>query len=113
MQNEQWDRLVENVQEQFKNVKVYNEEVGEDADGAGGGDKANVVEFSAPHGRFRLVREHHPVLLEKTQHYSHRPGDTARTEYKFSETEVSYKLRVYKETDIDEWDEVTLDKLGI
>lgn len=113
MTNEQWDQLVENVQTQFKGVKLWNEDAGEDAEGAGHGRRANVIEFSVPNGRFKVVREHHPVVLDKKMHYSHRPGDTARTEYKFSDTEVNYKLRVYKESDIDEWDEVTLDKLGL
>ncbi len=113
MQNEQWERLVENAQANFKNVKVYGEELGEDAEGAGGGAKADILEFTGPNGRFRVVREHHPIVLDKKMHYSHRPGDTARTEYKFSDTEVSYKLRVYKESDMDDWDEVTLDKLGL
>jgi len=113
MTNEQWDGLVENVQAQFKSVKVWDEALGEDAEGAGHGARANAIEFSGPNGRFRVVREHRPVVLDKKMHYSHRPGDTARTEYKFSDTEVNYRLRVYKESDIDEWDEITLDKLGL
>ena len=37
----------------------------------------------------------------------------AQTQYKFSETEFSHKLRVYKEEGFEEWDEITLDKLGL
>jgi hypothetical protein len=69
--------------------------------------------FENGQGKFKVVRENRPLILEKKMHYSHRPGDTARTEYKLSETEVTHKLRVYKEVDFDEWEEVTLDKLGL
>ena len=45
--------------------------------------------------------------------YSHRQGDTAHSEYKLSETEFSHRIRVYKEEGFDDWEEVTLDKLGL
>lgn len=73
----------------------------------------NLLEFEHPAGgRYRLVRENKPVVLEKKELYSHRAGQSAQTQYKFSETEFSHRLRVFKEVDY-EWEEVTLDKLGL
>lgn len=108
MNTEQWEQLVERLQSNFPGAKVFTE----DLEGVENG-KAEIVEFNAPHGRFRIVRENRPLVLEKKLHYSHRPGDTARAEYKFSDTEFTHKLRVYKESNDYEWEEVTLDQLGL
>ena len=62
---------------------------------------------------YKLVRENRPVVLEKKGLYSHRAGQSAQTQYKFSETEFSHKLKVYKEMGFEDWEEVTLDKLGL
>jgi hypothetical protein len=115
MINEKWQQLVEVAQKNFKNVKVSQEDlIVETADGQQKRGTQDILIFDHPAGgRYKLVRENHPVVLEKKEHFSHRAGDMARTEYKFSETEFSHKLRVYKEVDFDEWEEVTLDKLGL
>jgi hypothetical protein len=52
-------------------------------------------------------------VLEKKELYSHRAGQAAQNLYKFSETEFTHKVRVFKEVDWEEWDEITLDKLGL
>lgn len=112
MTNEQWEQLVENLKSQFRDIEVFEEEIEEGLEGSRG-VHADVAIFSTPRGRFRLVRENRPLVLEKKQLYSHRPGDTARTEYKFSDSEFTHKLRVYKENDDLEWEEITLDQLGL
>lgn len=106
MNTEQWEALVENISNKFPGAEIGAEEVEP-------GVSADAIIFSAPNGRFKIVRKKRPLVLEKKLHYSHRPGDTARTEYKFSETEFSFKLKVYKENDDLEWQEVTLDQLGL
>jgi hypothetical protein len=112
MNNEQWEQIVENLRAQFKGVEVFEEEIEQGMEGSRG-VHADIVIFNTPRGRFRLVRESRPVVLEKKQLYSHRPGDTARTEYKFSDTEFTHKLKLYRENDDLEWEEVTLDQLGL
>lgn len=114
MNDEKWEQLVEMVKGSFKNVELATEPiVVQTQDGPVHQGVEDILEFDAPKGRFRLVREQKPVVLEKKEHFSHRMGDTARVEYKHSDTEFTHKLRVYKEVDIDEWDEVTLDSLGL
>ena len=114
MTDDKWKDLVEMVQGNFKNVKLSTEDLIMDTpDGPKVQGTEDILVFSTPTGRFKLVRENKPVVLEKKMMYTHRPGDTARAEYKFSDTELSHKLRVYKEEDFDEWEEVTLDKLGL
>src|SRR6185295_14891224 len=113
MQDEKWQQLVEAAQKHFKNVSLTLEDLIMDTqDGPIKSGTQDVLIFENPSGRYRLIRENKPVVLEKKELYSHRAGQSAQTQYKFSETEFSHKLRVYKEVDF-EWEEVTLDKLGL
>jgi hypothetical protein len=114
MTDDKWEQLVEMAKQHFKSVSLRTESLIMDTpEGPQEQGTEDILEFENPSGRFRLVRENRPVVLEKKMLYSHRQGDTARAEYKLSDTELSHKLRVYKEGEFDEWDEVTLDKLGL
>ena len=115
MNDDRWEQLVEMVQKNFRRAALRQEDLlVETGEGTSKQGTKDVLEFTHSDGkRYRLVRENRPVVLEKKQHFSHRMGDTARTEYKFSATEFSHKLKVYKETDFDEWEEITLDSLGL
>jgi len=115
MIDEKWKQLVDAARKNFKNAELSHEDlIVQTADGPQKRGTQDILIFDHPAGgRYKLVRENHPVVLEKKEFFSHRAGDTARTEYKFSDTEFSHKLRIYKETDYDEWDEVTLEKLGL
>ena len=115
MNDEKWEALVEMAKKNFLEVVLKNEDLikntpeGEKVEGT-----QDILEFEHSGGeRYRLVRENRPAVLDKKQFFSHRMGDTARTEYKFSDTEFSHKLKVYKEVDMDEWEEITLDSLGL
>jgi len=114
MQDDRWQQLVEMAQAHFKGVKQYTEDLIMDTqDGPVKQGVGEVVEFDHADGkRYKLVRENKPIVLEKKELFSHRAGQSAQTQYKFSDSEFSHKLRVYKEVDFDEWEEVTLDKLG-
>ncbi len=114
MQDERWQQLIEMAKQNFKNVELTTEDlVLETAEETVFSGTRDVLQFQTPQDTFKLIRENRPVVLEKKQHYSHRPGDTARTEYKLSDTEFSHKLRVYKEDLNGEWEEITLDRLGL
>lgn len=115
MTDEKWEQLVEMVKQNFADVNLYKEDlIMETQDGPIVQGNKDVLEFEHKDGRrYRVVRENRPVVLEKKEHFSHRMGDTARMEYKHSQTEFSHKLKVYKEAGFDEWDEITLDKLGL
>jgi len=114
MQDEKWEQLVDAAKKHFKNVSLTHEElVVENQDGPQKQGTQDVLVFENPAGRFKLIRENRPAVLEKKEIYSHRAGQSAQTQYKFSGTEFSHKLKVFKEVDFDEWEEVTLDKLGM
>jgi hypothetical protein len=123
MIEEKWQQLVETAQKHFKNVSLTNEDLIMDTqDGPIKQGTQDILIFENPSGpstslgasrKFKVVRENKPVVLEKKELYSHRAGQSAQTQYKFSETELSHKIRVYKESGFEEWDEITLDRLGM
>jgi hypothetical protein len=114
MTNEKWEEIVLMVQKNFKGAKLSTEDLVEDSpEGPVKQGTQDVLEFSNSSGHFKLVRENRPMILEKKELYSTRAGQSAQILYKKSETEFSHKLRVFKEEDFDEWEEVTLDSLGI
>ena len=115
MNDEKWQQLVEAAQKHFKDVRLYAEDlILETQDGPQKQGTKDILEFEHPAGgRYKLVRENRPVVLEKKELYSHRAGQSAQAQYKFSATEFSHKLKVYKEVDFDDWEELTLDTLGL
>ncbi len=115
MQDDRWQELVEMAKKHFTNVTLTLEDlILETSDGPQKQGTQDVLIFeNSKHDHYKLVRENKPVVLEKKELYSHRAGQSAQTQYKFSETEFSHKLKVYKEIDFDEWEEITLDKLGL
>ena len=114
MTDDRWQELIETAKGHFKNVSLKTEDLlRETAEGEEKEGTQDILEFANPAGHFRVIRENRPLILEKKQFFSHRMGDTARTEYKKSQTEFTHKIRVFKELDFDEWVEITLDKLGL
>ena len=117
MAADRWEQFVEDGKTRFKDVVVKDETWSDDRGDEIQTGVQNVMEFTLPgtgiQDQYRVVRENRPMVLDKKLHYSHRQGDTARTEYVLSDTEMSHKLRVYKEDDYGEWQEVTAGALGL
>jgi hypothetical protein len=115
MTDDKWQELVDMAQKNFKGAKLSREDlIMNTPDGPQKRGTQDILVFQHPSGpRYKLVRENKPVVLEKKELFSHRAGQSAQTQYKFSQDQFSHKLRVFKEVDFDEWEEVTLDKLGL
>ena len=103
MIDEKWEQLIERTKATAHDVSLSTEPA---AEGSGTDD---ILEFATDAGWFMLVRENRPRLLEKKLHYSHRQGDSAQTEYIFSETELSHKVVVYRANSSGEWEKVNAD----
>lgn len=126
MENDKWEGLKEELNRKFKILEQKTEDIlGETADGLVKQGVAEVIIFEGPAGKMKLVRENRPVVLDKKFIYSHRAGQAARTEYTFSDTEFSHKLRVFKwdpdasvgagedeDEDEDEWKEIDAQSFG-
>lgn len=114
MTDEKWEELVDLAKKHFKDVQVSTEDLIMDTpDGPQKQGTQDILIFEREGTRYKAVRENRPVVLEKKMLYSHRAGDTAHTEYKLSDTEFSHRIRVYKEVDFDEWQEISTESLGL
>ncbi|OGE82766.1 MAG: hypothetical protein A3B10_01930 [Candidatus Doudnabacteria bacterium RIFCSPLOWO2_01_FULL_44_21] len=122
MQDEKWEALKEELNRKFKVEDSHLEDlIVETADGPIKQGKVEVLIFPTPLGKIKLTRESKPVVLDKKVFYSHQQGKSARTEYKFSETEFSHKIKAYKwdpdasvgaGDDNDEWKEIDAGNFG-
>lgn len=113
MTDERWEDLMETLQRQGDigiTTEPLFQETGEGSKEIG---TQNIAVFKRGSMKYKVVRENRPVVLDKKTFVSHRQGDTARTEYKLSDTEYSHKVRVFKEIDFDEWEEMSAENLGL
>jgi hypothetical protein len=114
MTDDKWQQLIDVAELQFDNVEKRTEDLVMDTpDGPQKNGTRDILIFENPLGRFKLVRESKPKVLSKKEHYTHRPGDTSRTEYTMSDTEMTHKLHVYKDEGYDDWEEIAIDKVGL
>lgn len=114
MTDERWQQFIELAKDQFNDVEISTEDLTvQTMDGPEIRGSVDTLIFERDGDRFKLERENRPIVLEKKEHFAKRATDTARTEYTFSTTDFSHKLRVYKETDAGDWDEISADSLGL
>jgi hypothetical protein len=114
MTNERWQQFIDLAKDQFEGVEISTEELSvQTMDGPEVRGSVDTLIFEKTGDRYKLERENRPRVLEKKEHFAKRATDTARTEYVFSTTEFTHKLRVYKETDAGDWDEISSDSLGL
>ena len=108
MIDEKWEALKEELHRKFKVEDEHFEDlVMQTADGPVVQGKVEIIIFESPIGKVKLTRESRPVVLDKKEIYSHQQGKSARTEYTFSDTEFSHKIKAYKWDDYnDDWKEM-------
>lgn len=104
---ERWETIKETVKKQFGAAEEGREDLlVETGEGMVKQGEAEFVIFQSPLGRTKLELQKKPRLEEKKYHYSHRQGDAARVEYKFSEDETVLQMKAYKENDDGDWEEI-------
>lgn len=108
MDLDRWEQLKENLKEKFEIQEQGSEDLlSESQDGIVKQGSAEFMVIKTPLGRIKLAYEKRPLVLGKKFIYSHRAGQSARTEYEFSDSEFTYKLKAYKWNDLDEeWVEI-------
>lgn len=105
MDLDRWEQIKENIKRKFKVIKEGTEDlIVATSEGEVKSGKAEFLVAETPMGKIKLALEKRPVVLDKKFIYSHRSGQSARTEYEFSDTEFSYKLKAYKWSDDDDPD---------
>lgn len=114
MDLDRWQQIKENIKSKFTVLEEGTEDL---LVHTGEGDvKGGTIEFlvtQTPLGKIKLAFESRPVVLDKKEIYSHQQGKAARTEYVFSDTEFSHKIKAYKWDDYnDEWKEIDAAAFG-
>lgn len=112
MDIDRWQQLKESLKSRFEAEEEGVEDMMiETQDGLVKQGTSDFMVMQTPMGRIKLALESKPLVLNKKEHYSHRAGQSARVEYEFSETEVTYKMRAYKWDDIEEeWNPIDAEK---
>jgi hypothetical protein len=112
MDIDRWAQLKESIKSRFDVEDEGVEDlIIETQDGLVKQGSADFLIAQTPMGRIKLALEKKPVVLNKTEHYSHRAGQSARVEYEFSDTEHTYKMRAYKWDDMEEtWEPIDAEK---
>jgi hypothetical protein len=114
MDTDRWEQIKENIKEKFKVLEEGTEDL--TVPTADGDVKSGQVEFliaQTPLGKIKLCFESRPVVLDKKFIYSHRAGQSGRTEYEFSDTEFTHKIKAYKwNDDFDDWKEIDASTFG-
>ena len=114
MSPEKWEEIKENIKRQFSVEEQGTEDLlAETGEGAVKQGTAEFIIFQSPLGRLKLQFGEKPKLEEKIYHYSHRAGDSARTEYKFSDAEKVNTFKAFKWNDLeDDWTEIDAEKFN-
>ena len=111
MQQDKWDDLKLELKRKFPiEEERFEDIIKQTADGPVVAGKSEIIIFESPIGKTKLVRESRPIVLDKKEFYSHQQGKSARTEYEFSDTEFSHKIKAYKWDNYeDDWLEMDAD----
>src|SRR3989344_3244067 len=114
MDTDRWEQIKENIRDKFKVTEEGTEDL--TVPTSEGDVKSGQLEFlvaATPLGKIKLAFESRPVVLDKKFIYSHRAGQAGRTEYQFSDTEFSHKIKAYKwDEDNEEWKEIDAAAFG-
>lgn len=110
MNDEKWEQLKDRLGKRFEVLdERHGDLMADTPEGEVKQGEQDIVVVHTPAGKIRLVREIRPLILEKKMHYTHRQGQSAQVEYLLSDTEKTYKLRVFKWIDLeDDWQEIDL-----
>lgn len=108
MSPEKWETIKQTVKKQFSIQEEGIEDLLVDtAEGQVKQGQAEFIVFESPLGRTKLQFQKKPKLEEKKYFYSHRQGDAARVEYKYSGTDLVYTFKAYRWSDTEEqWCEI-------
>ncbi len=114
MTPEKWEEIKNMVRKQYKPLEEGQEDLlVETAEELVKQGQAEFVVFESPLGRIKLSFQKKPRVEQKKFFYSHRHGDSARVEYKFSDSEMVYVLKAYKWNETEErWKEIDSSSFG-
>lgn len=97
---DRWIELLERIDRTFT---ITDRTIEEFEDGPG---EVETIFFHAPAGDMRLERAVRPVVLSKKVKFSNRVGAAQTTQYTYSESETSDRVKLFLRAASGEWTEV-------
>ena len=108
MNDERWGDLKEKLRNRFGQLKEdRHTEEHEDDVGHVSTTVFEALEFDSELGHLKIERVSRPKILDTKAHY-HKGAGAAKVEYVVSDTEMSYKINVYKKDDAGGWQPLDL-----
>jgi len=105
MSPDKWDEIKEKIKEKFE---VEEEKIEEIYNIPNGTDETII--FDSPLGKLKAVYTTKPKVLDKTTLYATRIGANTKVEYKYSDTEFTNRLDIFKWDPVQEnWERADLD----
>lgn len=99
MNLEKWEQIKNKVLDGFD---VINQDTFQDKDKHG---YKEIIEFIGPIGEIKLEMSIRDLILDKHTNYSNRIGSNVSVDYKYSDTEKTYRLNAYRKI-AGEWEEI-------
>lgn len=97
---DRWIELLERIDRTFT---ITDRTIEEFEDGPG---EVETIFFRAPSGEMRLERTVRPVVLSKKVKFSNRVGAAPTTQYTYSDSETSDRVRLFQRGTAGDWVEV-------
>ena len=115
MSPEKWQEIKSNITKQFSVEDEGREDLlVQTGEGTMKIGEAEFLIFESPLGRIKLQYGQKPKLDEKKYFYSHRAGDAARVEYKFSADETVNTFKTFRWDELnDDWKEMDASRINL
>lgn len=114
MNDTRWDNLIFMIEEKFGIVDRRKEpvEINQSSSGESIMGEVESVEFEAPQGKMKIERTARPKIVDKKVLSTKRIGGKVAVDYVYSEEEKTYEVKLYRQDEKGEWQEVDLTLLA-
>lgn len=115
MTDAKWENLIFMIEEKFGIAKRNKEsiEISQNSKGESIMGEIESIEFKTPNGQMKIERIGRPKIIDKKVLSTKRIGGKVAVDYIYSEDEKSYKVKLYRQVEGGEWQEVDLESMPI
>lgn len=114
MRDAKWENLIFMIEEKFgiskRNTRPI--EIGQDSQGESIMGEIETIEFKGPNGQMKIERISRPKVIDKKVLSTKRIGGKVAVDYIYSPEEKSYEVKLYRQDEKGEWQEVNVTSLA-
>jgi len=114
MNPSKWEKLVFLAEENFGIDKKEKQEI--EVDELSNGEKImgeeEIIEFKSPLGKIRIEKISRPKVVDKKVLRAKRIGSNAVVDYVYSPDEKTVEMKIFKQAEDGEWQEISPEKMG-